>query len=192
MTKVSGNGYRHGINLIFIHGAPAAGKLTTASALLDRIPGRLFDNHAAIDVARTVFDFGAPILELVQDVRASVLDAAARGVSLVVMTFVYATPDDLPAFERFEAIVQRHGGHLLQYSKCPTDEIVRRIGNAERAARRKMTSAQAALEFLARYQVSAVPRRNCLEFWIARPRMRKQMPVRSFGILVSPARRGRT
>ena len=161
----NGNGYRHGMKLIFIHGAPAAGKLTTARALLEQIPGRLFDNHSAIDVARTVFDFGAPgFFELVQDVRASVLEAAAeRGVSLVVMTFVYAAPDDLPAFERFEAVVQRHGGQLFPvFLKCSTDEIVRRVGNAERAARRKMTSEQAAREFLARYQVSAVPRRNCL------------------------------
>ena len=54
------------MKLVFIHGAPAAGKLTTAR-LLDRVGGRLFDNHAAIDVARTVFEFGTPeFWELVQ------------------------------------------------------------------------------------------------------------------------------
>jgi hypothetical protein len=56
------------MKLLFIHGAPAAGKLTTARALLNRVSGRLFDNHAAIDLARTVFDFGAPgFWELVHD-----------------------------------------------------------------------------------------------------------------------------
>lgn len=48
-----------GTKLVFIHGAPGSGKLTTAKALLSRVDGRLFDNHAAIDIARSVFDFGA-------------------------------------------------------------------------------------------------------------------------------------
>ncbi len=46
------------MKLLFLHGAPAAGKLTVAKALLQRVPGRLFDNHAAIDLARTLFEFG--------------------------------------------------------------------------------------------------------------------------------------
>jgi hypothetical protein len=67
------------MKLVFIHGAPAAGKLTTARALVSRVQGRLFDNHAAIDVARAVFDFGAPgFWELVQNIRLSVLDAAGK------------------------------------------------------------------------------------------------------------------
>lgn len=47
------------MNLGFIHGAPASGKLTVAKALLRAVPSRLFDNHAAIDLARIVVDFDA-------------------------------------------------------------------------------------------------------------------------------------
>jgi hypothetical protein len=153
------------MKLLFIHGAPAAGKLTTARALLDRVNGRLFDNHAAIDVARTVFDFGAPgFWELVQAVRMSVLDAAAeRSVPLVVMTFVYVDPHDLVTFEQFEAIVQRQGGELLPvFLQCPTEEIVRRIGNADRVARKKMASEQSIRDFVAQHQICKVPRAACL------------------------------
>jgi tRNA uridine 5-carbamoylmethylation protein Kti12 len=58
------------MKLVFIHGAPAVGKLTTAKALLDRISGRSFDNHAAIDIARTLFEFGTPeFWELAQATR---------------------------------------------------------------------------------------------------------------------------
>jgi hypothetical protein len=46
------------MKLLFLHGAPAAGKLTVAKAVLQLVPGRLFDNHASIDLARTLFDFG--------------------------------------------------------------------------------------------------------------------------------------
>ncbi|KWV44787.1 hypothetical protein AS156_02075 [Bradyrhizobium macuxiense] len=153
------------MKLIFIHGAPAAGKLTTAKALLAQTGGRLFDNHAAIDIARTVFDFGAPgFWELVQTVRMSVLGAALeQGLPLLVMTFVYADPIDLPTFEQFEAIVKRHGGELLPvFLKCSTEEIVRRVATPDRAARRKLMSETGVRQFLDEHTVSAVPRQNCL------------------------------
>jgi hypothetical protein len=67
------------MKLVFIHGAPAAGKLTTARALLDRVEGRLFDNHAAIDLAGTVFEFGTPeFWKLVHATRVLVLASASQ------------------------------------------------------------------------------------------------------------------
>ena len=160
-----GRRYAFCMKLIFIHGAPGAGKLTTARALLTRVNGRLFDNHAAIDVARAVFDFGAPgFWELVQAVRMSVLDATAeKCVPLLVMTFVYVDPHDLPTFERFEAIVHQHGGQLLPvFLHCSTAELVRRIGNPDRVARKKMASNQGIIDLMARHRVGAVPRPSCL------------------------------
>ena len=72
------------MKLLFLHGAPAAGKLTVAKALLEKVPGRLFDNHAAIDLARALFDFGAPgFWQLVHTTRYAALDAAARLVDAV-------------------------------------------------------------------------------------------------------------
>jgi hypothetical protein len=125
----------------------------------------LFDNHAAIDVARTVLDFGAPgFWELVQTVRTSVLDAAAeRCTPLVVMTFVYLEPDDLPTFEQFESIIQRRGGQVLPvFLEWSIEVIVRRVGNADRAARKKMASEQSARNFMKEHKVCPVPRHNCL------------------------------
>jgi shikimate kinase len=153
------------MKLLFIHGAPAAGKLTTARALLDRLGARLFDNHAAIDLARTVFEFDAPgFWELVQATRVLVLESAlARGIPLLVMTFVYVDPTDLPTFERLEVAVQRGGGQLLPvYLQCSVDEIVRRVGNNDRAIRKKLTSEKGARDFLQEHRVAPVPRPNCL------------------------------
>jgi hypothetical protein len=153
------------MKLVFIHGAPGAGKLTTARALLARQPGRLFDNHASIDVVRTVFDFGAPgFWELVNSVRVSVVDAAAKhGTPLVVMTFVYVEPDDLPIFEQFETAVTSYGGELLPvFLRCSIDAIVRRVGHPDRVARRKISSEKSAREYMARHRISAVPRSSCL------------------------------
>jgi hypothetical protein len=153
------------MKLILLHGAPAAGKLTVAKALLRAVPGRLFDNHASIDVAGTVLDFDAPgYWELVHAVCLSVLDAAARnGVPLVAFTYCYADPDDLPAFEQFETVVHQHGGELLPvFLSCPREELVRRVGNPDRAERRKITSAASLDRFLAGCNIAPVPRPNCL------------------------------
>ncbi|THD55685.1 MAG: hypothetical protein E8A46_05020 [Bradyrhizobium sp.] len=153
------------MKLLFLHGAPAAGKLTVAKAVLGTVPGRLFDNHAAIDLARTVFDFGAPgFWMLVHNVRCAALDAAAaHGVSLVVTTFCYAEPDDRPQYEDFEAIMRRRGGELLPvFLHCSREEAIRRIGNPDRVERRKMTSAEALLRDLELYNLSPLPRADCL------------------------------
>jgi hypothetical protein len=154
-----------GVKLIFLHGKPASGKLTVARELLRRVPGRLFDNHAAIDLARTLFDFGAPgFWELVQEVRLVALQAAVRqGVPLVVMTYCYVEPDDQVALAQFETAVQRDGGELLPvYLQCDPAEAAQRIGNPERPARGKISSTQGLEQFCAAYNLTSVPRDHCL------------------------------
>ena len=154
------------MKLLFLHGAPAVGKLTVAKALLRIVPGRLMDNHAAIDLALTVFDFGAPgFWELVHDVRCSALDAAAEHrVPLLVTTFCYAEPDDRVHFGQFEEIVQRRGGELLPvFLHCSREEALRRVGNPDRVARRKISSGEDLIQDLDRYDLTAVPRPDCLK-----------------------------
>ena len=153
------------MKLLFLHGAPAAGKLTVAKALLRLVPGRLMDNHAAIDLALTIFDFGAPgFWELVHDVRRSAMNAAAEHrVPLLVTTFCYAEPEDREQFGQIEAIVQRHGGKLLPvFLHCSREEALRRVGNPDRVERRKLTSGEHLIRELDRYDLTAVPRADCL------------------------------
>jgi hypothetical protein len=153
------------MKLLFLHGAPAAGKLTVAKALLQTVAGRLFDNHAAIDLARTVFEFGAPgFWELVHSVRYETFDKAAEhGVALVVTTFCYAEPEDRPQFEKFEEIMQRRGGSLLPvFLQCSRQEAARRVGNPDRVERGKLTSPASLIKELDAYKFAAVPRSGCL------------------------------
>jgi hypothetical protein len=154
------------MKLLFLHGSPAVGKLTVAKALLRIVPGRLMDNHAAIDLALTIFAFGAPgFWELVHDVRLSAIDAAAEhGVPLLVTTFCYAEPDDREQFRQIEEIVQRHGGELLPvFLHCSREEALRRVGNPDRVERRKISSGEHLIRELDRYNLTAVPRPDCLK-----------------------------
>jgi hypothetical protein len=140
------------MKLVFLHGAPATGKLTVAKALLNVVPGRLLDNHAAIDFARTIFEFGAPgFWELVHQIRLAALKAAAQhGVPLVVVTFCYSDPTDLPQFEEFERLVLGAGGELLPvFLHCFDEEIA--------------SSMEALNAFPAIYNDAPVPRDNCFK-----------------------------
>jgi hypothetical protein len=153
------------MKFVFLHGEPACGKLTVARALLSRVPGRLLENHAAIDFARPVFDFGAPgFWELVEEVRLAALKAAVEHrVPLAVATYCYSDPHDLAQFERFEAIIGNDGGELLPvFLTCSDAELARRIGNADRVERRKLASMQGLERFRATWNTVAVPRANCL------------------------------
>jgi hypothetical protein len=153
------------MKLLFLHGAPAVGKLTVAKALLRLVPARLMDNHAAIDLALTVFEFGAPgFWELVHEVRLSALNAAAEhGVPLLVTTFCYAEPEDREQFGQIEEIVQRRGGKLLPvFLHCSREEALRRVGHPDRVERRKISSGEQLIRELDRYDFTAVPRPDCL------------------------------
>ena len=175
------------MKLLFLHGAPAAGKLTVAKALLRIVPGRLMDNHAAIDLALTIFDFGTPgFWELVQNVRDAAFEAAAeQRVPLLVTTFCYAEPDDRPIFRRVEEIVQRRGGELLPvFLHCSREEALRRVGNPERVERRKISSGEHLIRELDRYDLTAVPRADCLRLdtSINPADVTAQQVVRHFGL----------
>jgi hypothetical protein len=180
------------MKLLFLHGAPAVGKLTVAKALLRIVAGRLMDNHAAIDLALTIFDFGAPgFWELVHDVRCSAIDAAAeQDVPLLVTTFCYAEPDDREQFGKFEEIMHRHGGELLPvFLHCSREEALRRVGNPDRVARRKLISGEHLTRELDRYDLTAVPRLDCLKLdtGMNPADVTAQEIVRRFGLPLSPS-----
>jgi hypothetical protein len=154
------------MKLLFLHGAPASGKLTVAKAVLEMAEGRLCDNHAAIDLARTVFDFGAPgFWELVHAVRINVLEFAVQAkLPLLVMTYCYAEPDDRPAFEQFARIVESAGGSVIPvFLSCSREAAVQRIGNADRRERRKITTEEGLDRFLGQFSIVPVPAPGVLQ-----------------------------
>src|SRR3954451_11671872 len=154
------------MKLLFLHGAPASGKLTVAKAVLGLVPGRLFDNHVAVDLARTLFEFGAPgFWELVHNIRCEAFAAAAdHAIALVVTTFCYAEPSDRVQFEKFDNIVRQGGGELLPvFLYCSREEAARRVGNPDRIERRKMGSPDSLIRYLDEHDFTPVPRPDVLK-----------------------------
>ncbi len=102
------------MQLIFIFGPAAAGKLTVGRALARLTGVPLFHNHLVVDAVTAVFPFGSePFVQLREQFWMAVFaEAAAAGQSLI-FTF---TPEasvapDFP--ERVKRLVERHGGEVL-------------------------------------------------------------------------------
>src|SRR5437764_559620 len=80
---------------VLIYGPPAAGKLTVAQAFASEYGFRVLDNHASIDPALRLFNFGTKeFADLMERLRVELLGSAARAGIDVVSTFVFAHPID--------------------------------------------------------------------------------------------------
>jgi hypothetical protein len=130
------------MDLIFLHGPAAAGKLTVARELAQMTGLRLFHNHLTVDALTAVFAFGTePFVLLREQIWLTVFrEAAQRNVSLI-FTF---TPERTvsPAFiqHTIDAVESAGGRMLFVALACPVEELERRITSASRAAFGKLRS----------------------------------------------------
>lgn len=152
------------MNLIYLHGAPATGKLTIARELVQLAGGRILDNHASIDFAKTVFDFDTPeFWRLVQAVRLLTIEQAAESsLTALITTACYADPVDRPHFEKVVSLVEGRGGAVWPvYLHCDTQTLHARVVDEERRARGKLSSVAGLDEFLAKCNIAPVAHANC-------------------------------
>lgn len=130
------------MQLLFLYGPVAAGKLTVARHLA-RITGHaLFHNHLVVDAVSAVFPFGSPAFVRLRERFwvETFTEAAAAGRSLI---FTYApestvTSDFLP---RMISAVESAGGSVRFVRLTVSDEEQeRRVANSDRAQHGKLVS----------------------------------------------------
>ena len=136
------------MDLIFLHGPAAVGKLTVARELADMTGFRLFHNHLIVDALTAVFDFGTePFITLREQIWIAVFrEAAQRNVSLI---FTFAPERTVSSSFINQAIdaVESAGGRVLFVAlTCPSDELEQRIESPSRAAFGKLSSRALFLE----------------------------------------------
>ena len=130
------------MDLVFIHGPAAAGKLTVARELSRMTGLRLFHNHLTVDAVTAVFDFGTePFVLLREQIWLSVFREAARRNASLIFTF---TPEQTvrASFIRdtLDAVESVRGRVLFVQLTCPIDELERRIVHASRREFGKLRS----------------------------------------------------
>ena len=98
------------MDLVFLHGGAASGKLTTARALEQLLRYPVFHNHLVVDMLLPIFPFGSePFVRLREQFWLSVFrDAALAGRSI---TFTFAPENSVAGrLSRQSARRRRAGG----------------------------------------------------------------------------------
>lgn len=152
-----------GMNLIFLYGKPATGKLTVARELA-RITGyKLFHNHQTVDLLLSVFEFGSkPFVELREEVWLAVIRRAAVE-RLHGMVFTFAPETTVrPSFISQVLDIVEGAGSRVRFVEmtCPMDEVYRRIDNQSRRNTGKLTNHEvyAKLEAQGVFSTSHMPK----------------------------------
>jgi len=130
------------LNLVFLHGPPACGKLTVAKELSKQLGWPVFHNHLVVDALTPVFEFGsASFVRLREEFWLAAFEAAAIEGKSMIFTFApeRTVRDDFP--DRAAEVVERHGGRVRFIAlTCPPEILAARVESAERAAHGKLRS----------------------------------------------------
>jgi chloramphenicol 3-O-phosphotransferase len=129
------------MDLVFLHGTAAAGKLTTARALEAAVGYPVFHNHLVVDALTSVFPFGSePFVRLREEFWLQVFTDAARTDRSLTFTFApeVTVQNGFPA--RAQARIESFGGRVCFVRLVVTEaEQERRIDNDDRKQFHKLT-----------------------------------------------------
>lgn len=139
------------MQLLFLHGPAASGKLTVAKAVCELTGMRLFHNHLVVDTLLSVFQFGSPeFVELREKTWLGVFSSAARaGISLA---FTFAPEATVrPGFiANAIAAVENAGGEVCFVElQCTIAELERRMDAPSRHQWMKLKSVESFRELRA-------------------------------------------
>jgi hypothetical protein len=130
------------MELIFIHGPAAVGKLTVARELSRQSGIAVFHNHLVVDALLAVFEFGSqPFVRLRERIWLDVFKEAAQTGTSLIFTFapdVSVNPDFISKTVR---IVEECDGKVLFVKlTCAEHELENRVGSESRKEFRKLRS----------------------------------------------------
>ena len=130
------------MKLVFLHGAPAVGKLTVARELARLTGFRLFHNHLTVDLASSLFVFGSePFVLLREQIWLSVfLEAARHNVSLIFTFNPERTVRERFIQDTLDFVGSAGGTVIFVELTCSQEELERRIEDPSRSEFGKLRS----------------------------------------------------
>lgn len=122
------------VKLILLYGPPSAGKYTIGKALAERTGYKFFHNQLTVDTVRPIFDDSDERrVELLCDLRARVIEAAAWSNQNIIFTLAYSGAVDDDFITRLVTIVEKYNGTVkFVQLYAPPEILMTRIGNASR------------------------------------------------------------
>jgi hypothetical protein len=133
---------RDHMKLIFLHGAPAVGKLTVARELAQLTGFRLFHNHLTVDLVSSLFAFGSePFIRLREQTWLACFAEAARTGTSLIFTFNPERTVRPDFIQKTLAVVTAAGGVVVFVElTCAEAELERRLEAASRKEFGKLAS----------------------------------------------------
>lgn len=159
------------MNLIFIYGPPAVGKLTVTKELAKITGYKNFHNQLTLDAVMTVFEWGDKAgFDLIHKFRLDLMEAAAKHkIPGMIFTLVYESPGDNAFVRNVVRAVERHNGKVLFVQlKCDERTLLKRVSHASRKKFGKIRQASRLKRLLHRDMFSSVPYKNNLVIDTAR------------------------
>ncbi len=130
------------MEMVFLHGPAASGKLTTARALSAATGFAVFHNHLVVDALLAVFPFGSPEFVRLRDLHwISTFEAAAEANRSFIFTFAPEPTVPSDFVERARAAVVSRGGkvHFVALTVSAAAQEAR-IENEDRRRYQKLAS----------------------------------------------------
>ncbi len=130
------------MQLVFLYGPVASGKLTIARALARLTGHALFHNHLVVDAVGAVFPFGSPaFVKLRERFWLEIFSEAAAAQRSLIFTFAPESTVTGDFVAKASAVVEAGGGKIAFVRLTISDaEQERRIANADRAQFGKLVS----------------------------------------------------
>jgi cytidylate kinase len=129
------------MNLIYIYGPPASGKLTVAKELAALTGYSLFHNHQTRDIVHELYpNTLSDNYSLVHKLRLDIFEYAAEHATNLIFTFVYDDPEDQLFIDKAINAVEGHKGTVLFVETSASNEVLlSRVDNDSRKEHRKLT-----------------------------------------------------
>lgn len=132
------------MQLIFLHGAPAVGKLTVARELAGLTGFRLFHNHLTVDLVSSLFPFGSEsFIRLREQIwLAAFAEAARNGISLIFTFNPERTVRESFIQDTLDTIERAGGRVVFVELTCAEAELERRMEEPSRKEFGKLASVE--------------------------------------------------
>ncbi|MEP6568375.1 MAG: AAA family ATPase [Acidobacteriota bacterium] len=130
------------MKLVFLHGAPAVGKLTVARELATLTDFHLFHNHLTVDLVGSLFPFGSkPFVLLREQIWLAAFGRAAEDKVSLIFTFNPERTVRGRFVQDTVDIVEAAGGRVVFVElRCAEAELERRLEDASRQEFGKLAS----------------------------------------------------
>lgn len=130
------------MQLIFLHGAPAVGKLTVARELAKLIGYKVFHNHLTVDLASSVFPFGTePFIQLREEIWLATFRQAAQNDTSLIFTFAPEGTVRPQFIQETIDVIKLSGGEVVFVElTCAEAELETRVEAPSRSEFAKLQS----------------------------------------------------